>query len=38
MRKVDIGQDIVVVLELNVGVGGGGMIVTHGGRMLVKVN
>ncbi len=37
MRKVDIGQDIVVVSELAATVGGGAVL-TLGGRMLVKVN
>ena len=37
MRKVDIGQDMVVVGELS-GNSGGGMDMTVGGRMLVKVN
>ncbi len=37
MRKVDIGQDLVVVSELG-SASGGGCIVTVGGRMLVKVN
>ena len=36
MRKVDIGQDLVVVAELTGGSGGFTIIV--GGRMLVKVN
>jgi len=36
MRKVDIGQDIVVVAEF--GTGGGGAILGAAGRMLVKVN
>ena len=36
MRKVDIGQDLVIVGELAAGFGGFTM--TSGGRMLVKVN
>ena len=36
MRKVDIGQDLVVVAEFSTV--GSGSIVTAGGRMLVKVN
>ena len=36
MRKVDIGQDIIVVGEL--ATGSSGLILTAGGRMLVKVN
>ncbi len=38
MRKVDIGEDVLIVLESNVGVTGGGTIVVHGGRMLVKLH
>ncbi len=37
MRKVDIGQNLVVVVELS-GNSGGGAEVMIGGRMLVKVN
>ena len=37
MRKVDIGQDLVIVAEVSSTVGGGA-ITTIGGRMLVKVN
>ena len=36
MRKVDIGQDVVVVGERSVA--GGGIDVVIGGRMLIKVN
>ena len=36
MRKVDIGQDLVVVAEISSG--SDGVNVTFGGRMLVKVN
>ena len=38
MRKVDIGQDLVVVAELVTSAGGGGASFVSGGRMLVKVN
>ena len=38
MRKVDIGQDIVVVGEFSSGAGGGGVVLVVAGRMLVKVN
>ncbi len=37
MRKVDIGQDLVVVAEFSSN-GSGGFNITAGGRMLVKVN
>ncbi len=37
MRKVDIGQDIVVVAEFATGVSSG-FTMTVGGRMLIKVN
>ncbi len=37
MRKVDIGQDLVVVAEMDTTTGGG-VILTLGGRMLIKVN
>ncbi len=36
MRKVDIGQDIVVVAEFSGA--GSGQVLTSGGRMLIKVN
>ena len=36
MRKVDIGQDLVLVAELSAA--GAGFAFTVGGRMLVKVN
>jgi len=36
MRKVEIGQDLVVVVELSAA--GDGQVVTIGGRMLVKNN
>ncbi len=36
MRKVDIGQDIIVVVEF--ASGGSGLILAVAGRMLVKVN
>ena len=36
MRKVDIGQDIVIVAELSTA--GSGFQLTLGGRMLIKVN
>ena len=35
MRKVEVGEDLVFVLE---SAAGGGMIVTSGGRTLVKTN
>ena len=38
MRKVDIGQDLVVVAEISTAAGDSGAIVIVGGRMLVKVN
>ncbi len=38
MRKVDIGQDLVVVSELSANVSSGGYVLSQGGRMLVKVN
>ena len=37
MRKVDIGQDLVIVGELATGQSAG-FTMTTGGRMLVKVN
>ncbi len=37
MRKVDVGQDLVVVAEMDT-VLGGGQIVSVAGRMLAKVN
>ena len=37
MRKVEIGQDIIVVLETSPSIGNGA-IVTVGGRMLIKNN
>ena len=36
MRRVDIGEDIVVIQELSAT--GGGALVTTGGRMLVKLH
>ena len=38
MRKVDIGQDLVIVGELSGASSTGGFNLTVGGRMLVKVN
>ena len=38
MRKVDIGQDLVVVVESAVGIYGNGSVLLQAGRMLIKVN